>query len=80
LGTGEPVIIKHDSPVFSLAVLEDGRLASGGDDGTIKLWTNGGTGEPVVLTHGDRVLSLAAPPSQSTRRRRTPSPSRRPLP
>jgi len=41
-------------------VLADGRLASGGDDGNIKLWPKDGTGEPVVLTHRAAVWSLAA--------------------
>jgi WD40 repeat protein len=40
-------------------VLADGRLASGGYDGKIKLWPKDGTGEPVVLTHGAAVRSLA---------------------
>jgi WD40 repeat protein len=40
-------------------VLGDGRLASGGHDGTIKLWPKEGTGEPVVLTQGAAVRSLA---------------------
>ena len=44
---------------MSLAVLADGRLASGGQDGTIKLWPKDATGEPVVLTHGAGVKSLA---------------------
>jgi hypothetical protein len=35
-----------------LAVLPDGRLASAGDDGKIKLWPQQGMGEPVVLSHG----------------------------
>jgi len=39
-------------------VLGDGRLASGGEDGKIKLWPKEGTGEPVVLAHGG-VSSLA---------------------
>ena len=30
--------LSHGSGVQSLAVLKDGRLASGGVDGTIKLW------------------------------------------
>jgi WD40 repeat protein len=47
------------SSVQSLAVLADGRLASGGDDGKIKLWPEEGTGEPVVLTHGSPVRPLA---------------------
>ena len=46
--------------VMSLAVLADGRVASGGLDGTIKLWPKEGKGEPVVLSHGDgEVMSLA---------------------
>ena len=48
-------------PVQSLAVLPDGRLASGGDDGQIKLWPKDGTGEPVVLRTAV-VLSLAVLP------------------
>jgi WD40 repeat protein len=40
-------------------VLADGRLASGGDDGKIKLWPKDGVGEPVVLSHGSPVLFLA---------------------
>jgi WD40 repeat protein len=51
--------LPHGSPVKSLAVLGDGRLASGGDDGRIKLWPKDGWGEPAVLTHGSPVLSLA---------------------
>jgi hypothetical protein len=51
--------LTHGATVSSLAVLADGRLASGGEDGKIKLWPKDGTGEPVVLTHGARVSSLA---------------------
>jgi len=48
--------------VLSLAVLPDGRLASGGTDDKIKLWPKDGSGEPVVLTHGVEVSSLAVLP------------------
>jgi hypothetical protein len=58
-GTGKPVVLSHGDWVRSLAVLVDGRLASGGDAGKIKLWPKEGTGEPVVLSHGGGVLSLA---------------------
>jgi hypothetical protein len=44
---------------LSLAVLPDGRVASGGRDGTIKLWAEEGTGEPAVLSQGSPVSSLA---------------------
>jgi WD40 repeat protein len=53
------MVLTHGGPVTSLAVLSDGRLASGGADGEIKLWPKDGTGEPVVLTHGGTVTSLA---------------------
>jgi len=38
LGGGEPVVLSHGSTIYSLAVLPDERLASGGNDGKIKLW------------------------------------------
>ena len=53
------LVLSPGSPVWSLAVLADGRLASGGIDGTIKLWPKDGIGEPVVLVHGSPVWSLA---------------------
>jgi WD40 repeat protein len=58
-GTGEPVVFWHGREVWSLAVLADGRLASGGLDGKIKLWPKDGVGEPEVLSHGGYVQSLA---------------------
>jgi WD domain, G-beta repeat len=48
--------------VTSLAVLPDGRLASGGTDGKIRLWPREGAGQPVVLTQGSWVRSLAVLP------------------
>jgi WD40 repeat protein len=38
--------------------LADGRLASGGDDGKIRLWQKDFKGEPEVLLHGGLVGSL----------------------
>ena len=57
---GDPVLDREG--VSSLAVLADGRLASGGYDGTIKLWPKDGVGDPVVLIHGERVDFLTALP------------------
>src|SRR5262249_403592 len=53
------VALTHGSPLFSLVVLRNGQLASGGRDGTIKLWPEDGLGEPTVLTHGSPLRSLA---------------------
>ena len=52
-------MLTHGAAVLSLAVLADGRLASGGVDGKIKLWPKEGMSEPVVLPHGAAVGSLA---------------------
>jgi WD40 repeat protein len=53
------VVLPHGGEVRSVAVLGEGRLASGGRDGKIKLWPTDGTGELVVLSHGSAVTSLA---------------------
>jgi WD40 repeat protein len=62
-GRGAPEVLSHSPgiPVNSLAVLADGRLASGGSDGTIKLWPKENNGAPVVLTRspGSSVNALA---------------------
>jgi len=52
-------VLSQGSPVLALAVLVDGRLASGGLDGKIKLWPKDGMGVPEVLSQGSSVLSLA---------------------
>jgi hypothetical protein len=53
-------------PLWSLAALPDGGVASGGSDGKVKLWPRGGMGEPVVLVHekkrNDDVRGLAVLP------------------
>ena len=48
------MILRHGRPVSSLAVLADGRLASGGYDGLIKIWPQDGVGEPVIVGSGSR--------------------------
>jgi hypothetical protein len=53
------VVVAHGDWVTSLVALADGRLASGGYDGKIKLWPKDGSGEPVVLAQGSLVESLA---------------------
>jgi|GEM_PF-816095 len=53
------VVLLQGSRVSSMAWLPDGRLASGGDDGTIKLWPKDGTGAPIALFQGSRVSSMA---------------------
>ena len=53
------MVLTHGSSVSALAALADGRLASGGGDGTIKLWSTDGGSEPAVLRHGVQIVSLA---------------------
>ena len=48
--------------VQSLAVLPDGRLASGGFDGRIRVWPADGKGDPVALENGSTVRSLEVLP------------------
>jgi hypothetical protein len=52
--------LSHGSWVTFLALLADGRLASGGLDRTIKLWPGKGEGAPVVVPQGSEVKPLAA--------------------
>jgi hypothetical protein len=52
-------VLSQGSEVVSLAVLADGRLASGDGNGKIKIWPKEGRGEPVVLAQGSRVEALA---------------------
>jgi WD40 repeat protein len=58
----EPMVLVHSSVpqrIQSLAILADGRLASGSHDGEIRIWpTNGGEG-PVSRSHGTQLASLA---------------------
>ena len=51
-------VLSHGSQVWSLAVLPDGRLASSGADGNIKIWPKDGAGEPVILSQCGTAISL----------------------
>jgi len=55
---GTPMVLSHGGVVWSLSVLGDGRLVSGGLDGNIKIWPKEGT-EPTVLVNGSPVHDLA---------------------
>jgi hypothetical protein len=59
LARADAEILTHGSTVWSLTVLADRRLVSGGDDGNIKIWPKPGTGEPAVLPQSNPVGSLA---------------------
>jgi hypothetical protein len=53
------MVLPHGSAVRSVVTLADGRLASGGDDGKVKIWAKKGVTEPVVHVHGSEISSLA---------------------
>jgi WD40 repeat protein/energy-coupling factor transporter ATP-binding protein EcfA2 len=64
VGSGTPhrTLPGHTGNVNAVAFGPSGQLATGGDDGTVRLWDLAAT-EPRVLTAPGRVLSLAFDPS-----------------
>jgi predicted 2-oxoglutarate/Fe(II)-dependent dioxygenase YbiX len=60
-GRSQPVG-RHEGAVLSLASLDDGRMASGGADGLIQLWSSDGQAPEVLRGHTGWVWALAALP------------------
>ena len=60
-GTDDTAFTGHRGTVYALAVLPDGRVASGGADDTVQVWDPADPGaDPVVYRgHGDNVSDLA---------------------
>jgi WD40 repeat protein len=60
-GTKQPLAVYDHRPLYSsvtsMVVLSDGRLASGDEDGSIKIWPKNGAGEPTTLSHGSSIDS-----------------------
>ncbi len=49
----------HQGYVWALAVLGDGRIASGGRDGSIRLWSHAQSAGEIAQAHAQSVLGLA---------------------
>jgi WD40 repeat protein len=69
-GVGEPVVLRpqdgsrellgpRGDVVYSVAALADGRLASGGVDGKVRIWPKDFKGQPMVVSEGGTIRSLA---------------------
>jgi WD40 repeat protein len=56
-GAGGTEVLTHGSGVWSLTVLTDGRLVSGGYDGNIKIWPREGTGGPENFHHDATIVT-----------------------
>jgi WD40 repeat protein len=54
------VLEGHTDSVWALTVLPDGRVVSGSDDKSVRVWDLAGGTPRVLEGHTDRVLALAA--------------------
>jgi len=49
---------RHQGYIWALAALSDGRMASGGRDGTVRIWKSDGELAGTLVGHGQSVLGL----------------------
>ncbi|MGF3022977.1 c-type cytochrome [Methylobacterium aquaticum] len=61
-GAALRVLRSHDGAVNAVALLPDGGLVTGGEDGRIALWRDGSEPERIVATHAGPISGLAVAP------------------
>ncbi len=59
---GDRFLRGHAGPVRALALAPDGRVVSGGDDGTIRIWARTGTAARILRGHHGAVSGLSVSP------------------
>ncbi len=65
-GQEQTRLVGHRNRVFSVDVSKAGLIATGGDDGTVRLWTDQGEPLPIPMSHPGWVLNVRFSPDGQT--------------